>query len=93
MRRAALIAVSIALLATPAGAVPPPEESGLTRFARSSFDAVLLRPMGAAATVVGGVLFGVTYPITYGLKKQDHARKDLVMTPYRETFQRPLGEW
>ena len=93
MRRAALIALSIALLATPAAAVPPPEENGLLRFARSSFDVLLLRPLAAAATVVGGVMFVVTHPISYALKQHDRAKQDLVMTPYRDTFERPLGEW
>ena len=93
MRRAALIALSIALLATPATAAPPPEENGWLRFMRSSFDALLLRPLGAAATVVGGVLFVVTQPISYALKQQDRAKQDLVMAPYRDTFERPLGEW
>jgi hypothetical protein len=57
-------------------------------------DAVVLRPLGFCATVIGGVLFVVTLPFTAGAKdgiaKSAHV---LVEKPAKATFQRPLGDF
>jgi hypothetical protein len=58
------------------------------------FDALLLRPMGLAVTVLGGALFALPVaPIVALTRPQDlHKPLDyLVMRPYRYTFQDPLG--
>lgn len=68
----------------------PPEEgrSG----AAMAVDLVLLRPLGLAATVLGGVLYVVSLPFSAAGGNADEARQKLVEEPAGYTFQRPLGE-
>ena len=57
------------------------------------FDAVLGRPVGFAATIIGGAMFVVSLPVaaTSGsIKSTAHA---LVGKPARFTFSRPLGDF
>lgn len=56
------------------------------------FDAILLRPLGLAATVLGTAAFVVTLPISLPTRSADDAAKALVVEPARYTFARPLGE-
>jgi hypothetical protein len=55
-------------------------------------DLLLLRPLGLAATVIGGVLFVVSLPFSAAGGNADEARQKLVEAPAGYTFQRPLGE-
>lgn len=55
-------------------------------------DLVLLRPLGLAATVLGGVLYVVSLPFSAAGGNADEARQKLVEEPAGYTFQRPLGE-
>ena len=55
-------------------------------------DALLLRPLGLAATVLGTAAFIVTLPFSLPTRSVDDAAKALVVAPATYTFARPLGE-
>lgn len=58
------------------------------------FDALILRPMGVAATVIGGALFAVPVAPIVAMTRPQELGKPLdflVMRPIRYTFQDPLG--
>ena len=58
------------------------------------FDAMLLRPMGLAATALGGMLFAFPVAPIVALTRPSEIRKPmeyLVLRPARYTFVDPLG--
>jgi hypothetical protein len=55
-------------------------------------DALVVRPVGIAATVLGSVFYVISLPFSYTGGNQYDAQKALVEDPARHTFQRPLGE-
>jgi len=55
-------------------------------------DAVIVRPIAFASTVVGTALFAVSLPVTAPLKKAKPVKEALVVKPLKATFQRPLGD-
>ena len=89
------IALVLALGATPAHAVAPPEpEQNLcARVFAAAFDLIALRPVGIASTLFGSTVYAVLLPVTWPLDQEPAARGPLVETPFYETFQRPLGKW
>jgi hypothetical protein len=66
--------------------VPGPPSSTLM-----GFDALVARPLGAAATVIGTTLFVATIPMTASTASTSEAAWGLVGRPYNYTFNRPLG--
>lgn len=56
-------------------------------------DGLLVRPIGMAATVVGGAVFIVTLPFSLLGGNVSEASEALVVKPARYTFARPLGEF
>jgi hypothetical protein len=57
------------------------------------FDAVVLRPLGAVSTVLGGVFFVATAPLAAGSVGVNSAWEHFVMEPVDFTFLRPLGDF
>ena len=55
-------------------------------------DALLLRPLGLVATVLGAATFVVTLPFSLPTRSADDAAEVLVVKPAEYTFARPLGE-
>ena len=55
-------------------------------------DALLLRPLGLAATVLGTAAFIVTLPFSLPTRSADDAAQVLIVKPATYTFARPLGE-
>jgi hypothetical protein len=55
-------------------------------------DALLLRPLGIVATVVGAAVCVVSLPFSAAAGNTDEACQKLVKEPAGYTFQRPLGE-
>lgn len=55
-------------------------------------DAVLARPLGLLATVVGAAVWVVSLPFTLPSGSADEAAQGLVGDPAAYTFKRPLGE-
>jgi hypothetical protein len=72
-------------LETPAVASPQPDAA--------FFDAVLGRPVGLAATVVGSALFVVSLPFSATSGSIKPTADSLVGKPARFTFTRPLGDF
>ncbi len=93
----AAMALGMALMA-PAAAVHADEttsQSGAARVASIGFDAVILRPVGFVALVVGAGLFVPAALITApnGWHSITEAREILVDNPAEHLFQRPLGDF
>ena len=70
------------------GYKPNPDPPSSTVMA---FDALLARPLGAAATVVGTALFVPAIPLTLHSGTTNEAAWGLVARPFGWTFKRPLG--
>ena|GEM_PF-2734582 len=54
-------------------------------------DLVILRPVGIAATAIGTGAFVASLPVTYANGTAKKTSENLVMKPFRFTFERPLG--
>ncbi len=57
------------------------------------YDFLVVRPLGIVATAVGSVFFVVSLPFSALGENVDTAGEKLVKSPYRYTFERPLGEF
>jgi len=59
------------------------------------FDVVILRPLGFALLAVGSAMFVPAVIVTApgGRDHIDGALEFFVINPYRETFERPLGDF
>ncbi len=56
-------------------------------------DAILVRPLGICAIIIGAGLFVISLPFSALGKNVKEAGEKLVMAPARFTFTRPLGEF
>ena len=56
-------------------------------------DALVVRPLGIAATVIGGVIFVVSLPFSAIGGNTKAAYDYLLADPFKFTFNRPLGEF
>ncbi len=56
-------------------------------------DALVGRPLGLVATVLGTAAFVISLPFSLASHSTDEAAKKLVSTPARFTFKRPLGRF
>jgi hypothetical protein len=54
---------------------------------------VVLRPVGAVATVIGSAFWLISLPFSAAGDNYDTATKKLVKEPAAFTFKRPLGEF
>ncbi len=54
---------------------------------------VVVRPLGLAATVIGGAIFVVTLPFSALGGNAKPAYDYLLVDPFKFTFARPLGEF
>lgn len=55
-------------------------------------DIIFLKPMGAAALVVGSAAFLVSWPFAAISNSSDQTFQVLVREPYEYTFKRPVGD-
>jgi len=55
-------------------------------------DAAIVRPISFTSTLVGGLLFALSLPVTAPLKKTKQTANLLVVRPAMNTFHRPLGD-
>jgi hypothetical protein len=58
---------------------------------KMALDALVVRPLGVAATALGSVLYVISLPFSYTGGNQREAQQALVEDPARHTFRRPLG--
>lgn len=56
-------------------------------------DAVVMRPLGLVATVIGTVLTVVALPFTLPSGSVEASARELIVKPAEYTFQRPLGDF
>lgn len=56
-------------------------------------DAVVMRPLGLAATLVGAVLTVVALPFTIPSGSVESSARELIVKPAEYTFKRPLGDF
>ena len=54
-------------------------------------DALVLRPLGFAGTVLGTAAFVASLPVTLSFHKSDQVEQVLVKDPFKYTFERPIG--
>lgn len=59
----------------------------------SSFDVLFMRPISIASTVLGSVVFAVSYPVTRLAGGHEAAQEGLVEAPFDYSFRRKLGTW
>ena len=56
-------------------------------------DAVVMRPLGLAATLIGAVLTVVALPFTIPGGSVESSARELIVKPAEYTFKRPLGDF
>ena len=92
-KRAAILGLSLALmLAVPASARA---ETDVAFYASATFDVLILRPLGVAASVVGAGLFVPAAIVTApnGLDSIQETWRLFVVTPAEHVYTRPIGDW
>jgi uncharacterized membrane protein len=57
------------------------------------YDMIVLRPVGAVATVIGSAVWLISLPFSAAGDNTDAATTKLVKEPAKFTFKRPLGEF
>lgn len=89
----------VVLLAAVLGVMPASaaaEQDGSVSGDRATdmaIDAVIVRPLGLAATVVGTVLTVVALPFTIPSGSVESSARELILKPADYTFKRPLGDF
>jgi uncharacterized membrane protein len=86
---AALIAVPFATSALAQEYFETKEPSG----GAMMYDLIVLRPVGAVATVIGSAVWLISLPFSAAGDNTDAATTKLVKEPAKFTFKRPLGEF
>ena len=92
---AATLAVGLLLPGTGYAEDTESTSSGWQHYSLATFDAVLVRPLGAVAMVVGAVFVVPVAVVTWptGRATIDRAVERFVMVQARSVFERPLGEF
>ena len=92
-KRAAILTLALALMfAAPASARA---QSDAAFYASATFDVLVLRPLGFAASLVGAALFIPAALITApnGLDSIEETWRMFVVTPSEHVYMRPIGDW
>ncbi len=58
-----------------------------------TYDLIVMRPLGAAATILGAGVWVLALPFTAIDNSVPKASQKLVKDPFHFTFNRPLGTW
>ncbi len=86
--------LAVVLLATPCAAqADDPDTISGDKGTDMLVDAVLMRPLGLAATVLGAAVTLATLPFTLATGSADEAARYMIVEPAEYTFDRPLGEF
>lgn len=91
-RVAGLLALVLAAMPLAAAAQYDDTITG-DRAADMVVDAVIMRPLGLAATVLGTALTVVTLPFTIPSGSVGETAHELIVRPVEYTFKRPLGDF
>jgi hypothetical protein len=92
---AATLAVGLLLPCSGYAEATESTSSDWQHYSLVTFDVVVVRPLGAVATVVGAVFVVPVALVTWptGRATIDGAVERFVMVPARSVFERPLGEF
>ncbi|MFZ0243794.1 MAG: hypothetical protein WAL90_19295 [Desulfobacterales bacterium] len=89
-----LIALSLVLIPVGSQVMAQAEVEEANPSAGSmTYDLLVMRPLGAAATVLGSAVFVLSIPFTAISDTIPTAAEKLVTDPYHFTVTRPLGTW
>ena len=95
IKRLVVLITAIALVVIPcatglAAGMQPDDEIQAGQMAG---DALVARPLGLCATVIGGALFVISLPFSALGGNTKPAYDRLVVDPFKFTFDRPLGDF
>lgn len=90
--RSALLALALVVMPLSAAAQPAESATG-DRAADMVLDAVVMRPLGLVATVLGAALTVVALPFTIPSGSVEASARELIVRPAEYTFKRPLGDF
>lgn len=76
-----------------AAVVSPPDEQEHPSPATMAADALLVRPLGVAATAIGAAVFIVSLPFSAVAGDVGESAHVLIVKPAKMTFSRPLGHF
>jgi len=88
-----IIALMVSPLSALAETVKKTPEQGQISAETMSVDLIAARPLGLAATLLGTVIFVVSWPFSALGGNSEEAWNTLVVSPAQYTFQRPLGDF
>jgi hypothetical protein len=90
---ATILVVILALVIVPCGAMATDYYDPQVEAGAMAADALVVRPLGIVATVLGFGLFVVSVPFSALGSNTGDAWQALVVRPAKFTFTRPLGEF
>ena len=89
-----LLAISLVIIPFASTAFAQPKiETKEPSAGAMTYDLFLMRPFGAAATILGSVVFVISLPFTAIAGVVPTAGKKLVADPFNFTIVRALGTW
>ena len=81
------------VLALLLGTVNPAFAAGDTGATSVAIDVIVARPVSLAMTIIGSALFVVSLPVAIPAQSVEKVAHTLVVTPGKDTFTRPLGDF
>lgn len=90
--RSAVLALALVVMPLSAAAQTDEPVTG-DRAADMVLDAVVMRPLGLVATVLGAALTVVALPFTIPSGSVEASARELIVRPAEYTFKRPLGDF
>jgi hypothetical protein len=88
-----LLTTILCVLALLLSTITPASAAGDTAAMSVAVDVVLARPASFAMTILGSALFVVSLPVAIPAKSVEKVAHTLVVTPAKDTFTRPLGDF
>jgi hypothetical protein len=92
MKALTLLCIVVLVLAGTTSLQAQEKQEKHPSFVTKAADAVVVRPISFASTVIGSAFFVIGLPVTSLMKKNKPAARALVTYPAWSTFQRPLGD-
>jgi hypothetical protein len=95
LKRVVVLLTTLALVAVPCMTcfAQGLEQDDDLMYGKMTGDALLVRPLGICATVIGAAIFVVSLPFSAWGGNSKTAHERLVEDPFNFTFKRPLGEF
>lgn len=96
LKQSTVLFIALSLVLVPLGGSVLAQaelEAGEPSAESMTYDLLVMRPLGAAATVLGAAVFVVALPFSAITGSVDKASEKLVKDPYHFTITRQLGSW